>query len=491
MKNVLVAVAVCFVSVFNLAAQWTAPATASATTPIHYDGNVGIGTGTAAPATKLQVVGSSLFNGIYAGFNDSVSLGNADNGQMIRFGNATSPTDLMLVSYGPAGKVAIGTNTAPLNKLYVYSTGLADGLSIDGTLNPAVVLRSNASIKGYGPAVASTDYAYFTNTLAGDMIFRSEANNILFGRGSGQSTLAIVGPLVGIGTSAPEAKLTLGAITAGRTNAATILNARSANVGNSTGAYVYPFELQTGTSGSLERLQIGSYRRVAGTDWQGAGWRIQSAVDDSFTDGSKAFIELGPSDPNIAGGGFIAIGTGGQDRLAISSSGNVGIGAAPAAAYLLTVGGDANFTGTVTGTNIKAQYQDVAEWVPMGEKVEDGMVVVVATNATNTVIPSAHSYDTRVAGVVSAHPGLILGQGSATKAQIATTGRVKVRVDATKHPIAIGDLLVTSDKPGMAMFSEPVELSGIKFHRPGTLIGKALEPLPNGEGEILVLLSLQ
>jgi len=43
----------------------------------------------------------------------------------------------------------------------------------------------------------------------------------------------------------------------------------------------------------------------------------------------------------------------------------------------------------------------------------------------------------------------------------------------------------------MAMFSEPVELSGIKFHRPGTLIGKALEPLPNGEGEILVLLSLQ
>jgi hypothetical protein len=41
------------------------------------------------------------------------------------------------------------------------------------------------------------------------------------------------------------------------------------------------------------------------------------------------------------------------------------------------------------------------------------------------------------------------------------------------------------------MFSEPLDLGGTKIHRPGTLNGKALEPLPTGEGEILVLLSLQ
>jgi hypothetical protein len=29
------------------------------------------------------------------------------------------------------------------------------------------------------------------------------------------------------------------------------------------------------------------------------------------------------------------------------------------------------------------------------------------------------------------------------------------------------------------------------FHQPGTIIGKALEPLASGKGEILVLLSLQ
>ena len=78
-----------------------------------------------------------------------------------------------------------------------------------------------------------------------------------------------------------------------------------------------------------------------------------------------------------------------------------------------------------------------------------------------------------------------------TKEMIATTGRVKVRVDATKHPVKAGDLLVTSSKPGTAMLSVPVKVGDVEMHRPGTLIGKALEPLASGEGEILVLLSLQ
>ena len=66
-----------------------------------------------------------------------------------------------------------------------------------------------------------------------------------------------------------------------------------------------------------------------------------------------------------------------------------------------------------------------------------------------------------------------------------------MKVDATKSPIHIGDLLVTSDIPGVAMKSEPVNLGSVQIHRPGTLIGKALEPLEKGRGEILVLLSLQ
>ncbi len=61
-----------------------------------------------------------------------------------------------------------------------------------------------------------------------------------------------------------------------------------------------------------------------------------------------------------------------------------------------------------------------------------------------------------------------------------------------RAPIRVGDLLVTSDIEGVAMKNEPVDVAGdAKMHRPGTLIGKALEPLEKGRGEILVLLSLQ
>lgn len=155
------------------------------------------------------------------------------------------------------------------------------------------------------------------------------------------------------------------------------------------------------------------------------------------------------------------------------------------------VGAGTNQIDLVVDGNIAAKYQDVAEWVPATVAMPPGTLVVLNGAKSNEVMPSTRPYDTTVAGVVSAQPGLLLGEAGASKAKIATTGRVKIRVDATSRPIAIGDLLVTSDKPGLAMRSEPIDVGGVKIHRPGTLIGKALEPLAGGEGEILVLLSLQ
>lgn len=177
--------------------------------------------------------------------------------------------------------------------------------------------------------------------------------------------------------------------------------------------------------------------------------------------------------------------TNGVSRVTITPTGNVGIGTTgPGSA--LTVVGDIVATG-----NVAAKYQDVAEWVPASEPMEEATVVVLDPNVSNHVMSSSHAYDTGVAGVISAKPGFLLGEGGSDKVMVATTGRVKVKVDASRHPIHVGDLLVTSDIAGVAMVSEPIKVAGTKMHRPGTIIGKALEPMAGGRGEILVLLSLQ
>lgn len=173
------------------------------------------------------------------------------------------------------------------------------------------------------------------------------------------------------------------------------------------------------------------------------------------------------------------------EALTITDAGNFGIGTSAPATKLHVVGDI-----TVTG-NINAKYQDVAEWVPSTQKLNAGTVVVLDSGRDNHVTASTQSYDTRVAGVVSAQPGITLGEAGEGKVLVATTGRVKVHVDATRAPIHVGDLLVTGDMPGVAMRSQPLDFGGVPMHRPGTLIGKALESLDKGTGEILVLLSLQ
>jgi hypothetical protein len=187
---------------------------------------------------------------------------------------------------------------------------------------------------------------------------------------------------------------------------------------------------------------------------------------------------------------------GATELISARNNGNVGIGTATPTERLHVAGngkvtGNLTVEGTVEGGNIKAKYQDLAEWVPATEQLSAGTVVVLDATKSNHVVSSAAAYDTRVAGVISAQPGITLGEGGEGKVLVATTGRVRVKVDASRGPIQIGDLLVTSDIAGVAMKSEAVEFAGRKMHMPGTIIGKALEPLAKGRGEMLVLLSLQ
>lgn len=181
----------------------------------------------------------------------------------------------------------------------------------------------------------------------------------------------------------------------------------------------------------------------------------------------------------------IMFGTNSLFRMIISSNGNVGIGTAAPTAKLDVVG-NINVSG-----NINAKYQDVAEWVETTTPLEPGTVVIVDPAASNRVLRSPKANDTRVAGAVSKQPGLLLGERTGTNAMVAQSGRVRVKVDATYGAVRVGDLLVTSPTPGYAMRARPVKVGGQLIYRAGTILGKALEALPKGKGEILVLLTLQ
>jgi hypothetical protein len=156
---------------------------------------------------------------------------------------------------------------------------------------------------------------------------------------------------------------------------------------------------------------------------------------------------------NCGGTGGVVLGIANTDATVnipasgdtLFNGGDVGIGTTSPSSKLHVVG-----DVTVTG-NIAAKYQDIAEWVPSREKLKAGSVVVLDKAQSNSVIRSSRPYDTTVAGVVSPQPGLILGEQGAGKFKVATTGRVKVHVDAGAGAIEIGDVLVTSAKPGTAM----------------------------------------
>jgi hypothetical protein len=357
--------------------------------------------------------------------------------------------------YCTASNLGIGSTTnTPTNNLHIFTSGgAALGLTIEGA-NPAVRFQSSGGTppQGYfGLATSAT--AYFSDALANDLIIRSEANRILMGGlAAGASTLAIDSGKIGVGTSHPSSAL---------------------HVFTNTAADGLLIEGSNNPSAALK--SNGSNRGYLAVATTAGSYFTNSSVYDLILRSETGMILIGQYAGQTT-----------PVTLAIAN-GHVGIGTLPSTTYTLDVAGTIHAAQVIGAT----YGQDVAEWVPTTTKMSPGTVVVVQRGAKNTVIPSAAAYATSVAGVVSERPGLILGESSESKAMIATTGRVKVHVDASSGAIEAGDLLVTSGKSGVAMKSQPVDLGGVKIHRPGTLIGKALESLSCGEGDILVLLSLQ
>jgi hypothetical protein len=217
----------------------------------------------------------------------------------------------------------------------------------------------------------------------------------------------------------------------------------------------------------------------------------------------------------------VAAGVGGPERLTVLDTGNVGIGT-PSPSAKTHISNTANQPGlridSSAGTNALEIYNteggqnlifrverttgnvyadgnftgggaDVAERIDVTDAVEPGDVVEIDPENPGKFRKAREALSTRVAGVISTAPGVVLGNKSAehndARPILALAGRVPVKVTAKYGAIAVGDLLVSSPIPGYAMKCPD------KTQCIGAVIGKALEPLAEGVGVIEVQVMLR
>jgi hypothetical protein len=151
--------------------------------------------------------------------------------------------------------------------------------------------------------------------------------------------------------------------------------------------------------------------------------------------------------------------------------------------------------GNVYAQSFRPLSPEVASLVEVSEIVEAGDVLVIDRGAAGMMRRGFEGHDAGVIGVVSDNAGVVLGSqsseltgdetagGAAHRAKVAMAGMVSCKVDAGYGAIWPGDLLATSPTPGHAM--------RVDAPLPGTIVGKAMEPLADGTGLIRVLVMLR
>lgn len=135
---------------------------------------------------------------------------------------------------------------------------------------------------------------------------------------------------------------------------------------------------------------------------------------------------------------------------------------------------------------------DLSELFDIEGVVQPGMLVSIDPANPGNLKPTAAAYDRKVVGIVSGagdvRPGMVMSQAGTLadgKFPVALTGRVYVMADASQGPIEAGDLLTSAALPGHAM------RVGDGAAGQGAIIGKAMTSLEQGQGLVMVLVSLQ
>ncbi|MFC1782033.1 hypothetical protein ACFL02_00430 [Planctomycetota bacterium] len=251
-------------------------------------------------------------------------------------------------------------------------------------------------------------------------------------------------------------------------------------------------------NGIQEAMRINQYGQV-GIGTTSPGFRLE-VKSSGYTDGmmvtSSDDDQLFRVRQNSDGSCGLYIGdSSGTSTVVLSGSGytyfnagNVGIGKTNPQHALDVAGRTRTEVLEITGGSDLAEPFDIVS----ADESEPGMVVCIDPDNPGELEISRVAYDRRVAGIISGaggvNPGMLMGQkGSRADGStpVALTGRAYCLVDASKEPIEPGDLLTTSDFAGHAM--KVTDYAKAQ----GAIIGKAMSSLKEGQGLVLVLVTLQ
>jgi hypothetical protein len=424
-------------------------------------------------------------------------LGTSDDKPLVIKTNGTEA-----IRVRPSGNVGIGT-TNPSTKLHVRGPG---GGAVVATIEqPAgtnfIDLKSSNGGGNYGSSLRFIDSgapnASINSTANGQLRFATNGTEQFFIDGGGKvgirtsipaGPLHVLGPVSEPPTGLPSAQngLLLGLqSTAGYKwiqsyGGALALNPKGNNIGIGTASPDAKLHVSSGGDFNSPQVEI-----TQSTPLDFARLRFKSFGTDPDD----------PSHPRPFPVWDIASGRGVLNLfvertgnvMTLTSDGKVGIRTEQPDTEL-----HVNGTATVGVLQITGGG-DLAEPFSVEENtdVEPGTVMVIDDRHTGRLKISQTAYDRKVAGVVSGagglKPGLTLQQRHISKGhtQVALAGRVYCKAEAISNTIEPGDLLTTSDIPGRAMKAvKPQALHG-------AILGKAMSPLQDGKGLVLVLVNLQ